>query len=70
MCVREMLRRLCDLLERDFRRAVGAEQSVGFLKGIGELGVAKAAEESRVDHGVQQLPITVARTPPPSLATE
>src|SRR5688500_1866769 len=51
-------RRFPDLMEGNFWRAVGAEKSVGFLKGIGELGVTKTTEESHARHHIQELPIT------------
>ena len=41
-------------LQRDLGRAVGVEQAVGFLEGVGELRVAEAAEQRGVDHRVQQ----------------
>src|SRR5688572_1704614 len=51
-------RRFPDLMEGNFWRAVGAEKSVGFLKGIGELGITKTTEESRAGHHIQELAIT------------
>ena len=50
-------RNLCDIFNRDFRRAVGAEQSVRFLKGIGKLSVAESAKKRRMYHRLYEFRI-------------
>ncbi len=48
ICVRDMRSHLCDIFDGDLGRAVGAEQAVRFLEGIGELGVAETAEKRQL----------------------
>jgi hypothetical protein len=54
-------RRLPDLLERNFRCAIGAQQPVRLLKDINELRVAKAAKQEYVRDHFHQLAITLRK---------
>src|SRR3954471_11779087 len=41
-------------LEWNLRRAIRVQESVGFLVGVGELGITKAREQSERTHGREQ----------------
>src|SRR5215207_9505077 len=53
--------RVANLLHGDFRRAIAVQQTVDLLKGVGELGVAKAAEQFRAHHHSQQVAIAAGK---------
>src|SRR5205085_2238284 len=44
----------CDVLQRKLWRTIGMQQSVGFLVGVGKLGIAESSEgRKRADHREQ-----------------
>ena len=50
-------RSACDSLERKFRRAIGVEESVGFLIRIGKLRVAETGEQAERCDNPKQLDV-------------